>query len=166
MYTSLHTVCLWSCVYFINRIPLYEGSPRVLFALTDPFNGTLHFINTVYHDTMRIIPVASSQSFSTIPGCILSIIVEPHPPLQKVAHLFPEYIVMTIDDVIPGVTDINTQDGMLISSSCNWYMICAVDILSRPKLTKTTTASLDKVCVNFVCVYMLELYYCSNYHML
>ncbi|XP_065913175.1 nephrocystin-4-like isoform X2 [Dysidea avara] len=99
----------------IVRLPLYEGSPRVLFALSDPFN----------------VPTAGSQSFSTIPGCILSIIVEPHPPLQKVVHLFHAYVVMTTDDVIPGVIDSSTQD----------------DILSKPKLSKTLTASLDKLSI-------------------
>ena len=52
-----------------------------------------------------------TSSFTTIPGCILTISVQPHPPLQKVMHLFPEHIVMTTDDVIPGVIDSNTQDG-------------------------------------------------------
>ena len=61
-----------------------------------------------------------SQSFSTIPGCILSIIVEPHPPLQKVVHLFPEYVIMTTDDVIPGVIDTNSQDGKV--QLLHWYI--------------------------------------------
>ena len=55
--------------------------------------------------------VGTSSSFTAIPGCILTISIQPHPPLQKVMHLFPEHIVMTTDDVIPGVIDSNTQDG-------------------------------------------------------
>ena len=54
---------------------------------------------------------SNSSSFGTIPGCILTISIQPHPPLQKVMHLFPEHVVMTTDDVIPGIIDSNTQDG-------------------------------------------------------
>ena len=58
-----------------------------------------------------MVSAASNPSFSSIPGCILTISVQPHLPLQKVKHLFPEHVVMTTDDVIPGVIDTNTQDG-------------------------------------------------------
>jgi len=38
----MYCMYTYSVSYYalINRLPLYEGSPRVLFALTDPFNGT------------------------------------------------------------------------------------------------------------------------------
>lgn len=58
-----------------------------------------------------MVSTAANASFSTIPGCILTISVQPHPPLQKVIHLFPEHVIMTTDDVIPGIMDSNTQDG-------------------------------------------------------
>lgn len=59
-----------------------------------------------------MVSVASNSSFSSIPGCILTISVQPHLPLQKVMHLFPEHVVMTTDDIIPGVIDTNTQEGL------------------------------------------------------
>ena len=51
------------------------------------------------------------NSFNTIPGCILTIAVQSHMALQKVVHLFPEHVIMTTDDVIPGIVDSSTQDG-------------------------------------------------------
>ena len=89
---------------------MYEGSPRILFGLPDPFNGTC--ICAIFFVTVFCtVSAASNPSFSSIPGCILTISVQPHLPLQKVIHLFPAHVVMTTDDVIPGVIDSNTQDG-------------------------------------------------------
>ena len=87
---------------------MYEGSPRMLFALPDPFNGNSTVSVFV---TLCTVFAAGTSSFTAIPGCILTISIQPHPPLQKVMHLFPEHVVMTTDDVIPGIIDSNTQDG-------------------------------------------------------
>ena len=93
-----------------------------------------------------MVSAASNPSFSSIPGCILTITVQPHLPLQKVMHLFPAHVIMTTDDVIPGVIDSNTQDGKSLIVLLKMFLDFLLDILIRPKLSKTITASVDKVC--------------------
>ena len=70
------------------------------------------------YSRVQIIFAAGNSSFTTIPGCILTISIQPHPPLQKVVHLFPEHVVMSTDDVIPGLIDSNTQDGQSVILHC------------------------------------------------
>lgn len=101
-----HQQCFMVSIY---RLPVYEGSPRILFGLPDLFNGNIYTYQFLV--TGCVVSTAGSSSFSAIPGCILTISVQSHPLLQKVTHLFPEHVVMTTDDVIPGIIDSNTQDG-------------------------------------------------------
>ena len=62
----IHTVC--TCVLchtntlIINRLPLYEGSPRVLFTLTDPLNGTHHTYSIKDDNTYICLQLVASHS--------------------------------------------------------------------------------------------------------
>lgn len=73
------------------RVPLYEGSPRVLF--------TMDNITTV------------TSSLNTIPGCIVTLSLTYHPTLTKITHLIPEHTLIAFDDIIPGTIHTNITEA-------------------------------------------------------
>lgn len=51
------------------------------------------------------------SSLAPIPGCILSVYVEPHPTLARAIHLLPPSTLISLDDVIPGLVPTDLLEG-------------------------------------------------------
>lgn len=50
-------------------------------------------------------------SLVPIPGCILTVCLEPHPTLARAAHLLPPATLISLDDIIPGLIPTTVNEG-------------------------------------------------------
>lgn len=57
------------------------------------------------------VSISDSSSLVPIPGCILTLILDPHPTLARAVHLFPPSVLVTLDDVIPGIVPTVIHEG-------------------------------------------------------
>ncbi len=57
-----------------------------------------------------LIPVDSS-ALVPIPGCILTVSLEPHPTLARATHLLPPCTLFSLDDIIPGLLPTKLNEG-------------------------------------------------------
>ncbi len=53
------------------------------------------------------------SSLIPIPGCILTVCVEPHPTLARAVHLLPPSTLISLDDVIPGLVPTKLLEGAI-----------------------------------------------------
>ena len=53
-----------------------------------------------------------SKDLVPIPGCILTCNLHHHPILSKASHLIPANVLVSFDDVIPGLIPTRVQEGI------------------------------------------------------
>ena len=63
---------------------------------------------------MHIIFYVDSKVLVPVPGCILSCSLRPHPTLAKASHLIPPKVIISYDDIIPGLIPTNVPEGIVI----------------------------------------------------
>lgn len=63
-----------------------------------------------------------TSSLIPIPGCILTVDMEPHPTLARAAHLLPPCTLIFIDDIVPGLLQTKAIEGAYCSYTLNACM--------------------------------------------
>ena len=97
------------------RLALYEGSPRALYSMGHPGTGEPCVCVHVIGQSSSFPHLPDSKNMVPIPGCILTCSLQPHPTLTKASHLFPGNMLVSYNDIIPGLVPTKVPEGMLHS---------------------------------------------------
>ncbi|XP_045402248.1 nephrocystin-4 isoform X3 [Lemur catta] len=95
-----------------KRLRLYHGTPRAL-------------LHPLLQD-----PVEQNKHMTVIENCSLQYTLKPHPPLESAFHLFPENLLVSGLQQIPGLLPAHGETG---------------DALRKPRLQKSVTWYLDNL---------------------
>ncbi|KAK2557771.1 Nephrocystin-4 [Acropora cervicornis] len=149
------TIVVTSDVEFQLRLTLYDTANRCFFGSTwlGPYfpgsvkeNGrhtviwdeAVYFYSSLNDITcVAVVEVTGEESpgLLAVEACNLSCVLQVHPVLEKVFHLFPENAIMGGDDFVPGILE-PQPDGSTV-----------IDILKKPRLAKTTPSFINKLSI-------------------
>ena len=125
------------------RLAMYEGTPRALFSLPRPTAGKSFCISFLH--LLPYLPIDHS-ALVPIPGCILTVSLHPHPTLARASHILPPCILFTVDDIVPGLLPTRLHEGNV--SVAVQTRACIIFIAAYPKLMKSLSCTLEKVCTH------------------
>ena len=133
-----------------ERLPLYDGSPRALYSLKQPSSSpqgkqlatsitlSLSLSLSLSHSLTHSLTHSFSHSpadggLVPVAGCILSISLTPHPVLSRAVHLFPQHVLITFDDIIPGTIHTSIPEGKWPSCCCCTTTMMLPSLQHSPK---------------------------------
>ena len=61
--------------------------------------------------------VTDGSYLTSVPGCILSLSLSPHPSIARASHMIPPLLLVSPTDVIPGLVHSSSSEGWRHCSS-------------------------------------------------
>ena len=93
-------------------------------------NGTFFYPSSVINADLYDYNVADSKVLVSIPGCILSCSLRAHPTLAKASHLIPPKVVISYDDIIPGLLPTNVPEGTCMYLNTSLVLMISIKIFT------------------------------------